>query len=309
MFNDILVFIIALALVMKGAALTTKYAGKFAESFRLSKYTVGFIVVAIISILPETLIGINSAMADVPAFGLATLFGSNVADLTLIFGIVVILAGRGLKVESKVLKNNQVYPFLLLLPLVLGLDGYFSRVEGLALILVGAVFYFLAFRKGGDVKAKAPAHGDRAKNLIWLLLGMAALLFGTYLTVHAATSLATDLGISSLLIGIVVVGLGTTMPELFFSVRALRNHDDSLAVGDVLGTVLADATVVVGILALVRPFSFPNQIIYVSGIFMVTAAIILFRFMKTGRQLSRRESLMLIAFWIGFVILEILINS
>src|SRR3989338_4021406 len=101
MFNNLFIFIVSLVVVIKGATLATKYAARLAESFRLSRYTVGFIVVAIISILPETFIAIDSALAGTPSFGLGVLFGSNIADLTLVFTVIIFFAGRGVKVESK----------------------------------------------------------------------------------------------------------------------------------------------------------------------------------------------------------------
>ncbi|KKT06589.1 MAG: Na+/Ca+ antiporter, CaCA family [Parcubacteria group bacterium GW2011_GWA2_43_17] len=111
---NFLIFTFSLFIVIKGATLAIKYSSKIAESFNLSKYIIGFIVIALISILPETLISINSALSGMPEFGLGTLFGSNIADLTLIFAILIIYAGRGMKIESKVLQNVRLYPFFLL---------------------------------------------------------------------------------------------------------------------------------------------------------------------------------------------------
>ena len=105
-----------------------------------------------------------------------------------------------------------------------------------------------------------------------------------------------------------IVGLGTTMPELFFSLKAVKSHHDSLAVGDVLGTVLADATIVVGILALMNPFAFPTTIIYVAGVFMVGAAFILFSFMRSGKSVTGKEAFALIVFWLTFIAVESIIN-
>src|SRR3989338_456709 len=148
MVNNAFIFVVALFMVIKGATLATKHAARLAEHFRLSKYTIGFIVIAVISILPETFISINAALEGVPSFGLATLFGSNIADLTLVFTVIVLFAGRGVKVENKILTHHSIYPLLLLLPLVLGLDGYFSRLEGVALIIAGAIFYYVALKNG-----------------------------------------------------------------------------------------------------------------------------------------------------------------
>ncbi|MBP7058267.1 sodium:calcium antiporter [Candidatus Gracilibacteria bacterium] len=293
-------------MVVKGATMATKHASLLAESYRLSKYVVGFIVVAVISILPETLIALSSAVNGVPSFGLGTLFGSNISDLTLVFTILVLVANRSLKVESKILKNHAVYPFFLLLPLILGFDGYFSRLEGVALIVVGMVFYVMALKGGIDNSLSFHNGIGRYKHFLKLLFSMAVLLVGSYFTVSSATTIAGYLGVSPILIGILVVGIGTTMPELFFSIKCVRKADDSLAIGDLLGTVLADATVVVGILALVSPFAFPAKIVYVTGGLMVVASLMLFNFMRSGRSLSKKEAALLFAFWLIFVLVEFL---
>lgn len=309
MMNEIFIFIVALFMVIKGATLATKYAASLAESFRLSKYTVGFIIVAVISILPETFISINAAIEGVPSFGLGMLFGSNIADLTLLFAGLVFFAGRGLKIESKILKSHAVYPFILLIPLVLGLNGHFSRVEGITLIIAGAIFYYLALRNGVDGTIPLKKGTNRLKNGLLLLVSMAVLLIGAHFTVTSATSLANYIGVSPILIGMLIVGLGTTMPEFFFSLKSVKSKDDSLAVGDILGTVLADATIVVGILALVSPFSFPQKIIYVTGVFMVVASFMLFYFMKSGRRITKKEAHLLFIFWVVFVTVEFIVNK
>ncbi len=309
MIENLLLFLFSLFLVVKGATLSTKYAARIAEGFHLSKYTVGFIVIAIISILPETFISLNAALNGMPEFGLSTLFGSNVADLTLVVALIILFARRSIVVESKILKNNKLYPFLLLLPLILGLDGEFSRLDGAALIIAGIVFYYRSFKSGSGGSSEPHSTSHDWRNIPWLLFSVALLLVGSHFTVESATVLAHSIGVSPTLIGMLVVGLGTTMPELFFSLKSVRRHNDSLAEGDILGTVLADATVVVGILALVSPFSFPVRIIYITGMFMVAAAFILFRFMRSGQMVSRRESYLLIMFWLVFVIFEFIANQ
>ncbi len=309
MLNNIFIFVVALYLVIKGSTMATKYAARLAESFNLSKYTVGFIVIAIISILPETFIAINSTISGIPAFGLGMLFGSNIADLTLVFAILVFYAGRNLKIESKILKNQTVYPFLLLIPIILGLDGYYSRLEGATLIIAGTIFYYLALRSGSGSSATTSDNNSRLKNISLLLISMAILLTGAHFTVSAASAVAQSFSISPILVGMLVVGLGTTMPELFFSLKSIKKRDDSLAIGDILGTVLADATVVVGILALISPFEFPQKIVYITGSFMVIASLILFHFMRSKRAISQREALALFLFWLLFVVVEFIANT
>lgn len=295
-------------MVIRGATLATKYSAILAENFRISRYAVGFIIIAIISILPETFISISAALNGIPSFGLGTLFGSNIADLTLVFAILIFYAGRGLKVEGKILRNHAVYPFILLLPLVLGFNGHFSRMEGLALIIAGGAFYYTILKKGDDGPKLVKEHNGVYKSLFMLIFSMTLLLVGSHFTVTSAGSIAGYLGVSPILIGMLVVGLGTTMPELFFSLKAVKNRDDSLAVGDILGTVLADATIVVGILALINPFFFPQRIIYVTGVFMAVASFVLFRFMQTGKVLNKKEAYLLVLFWAVFVFIEFFVG-
>lgn len=305
MLLNIIILVVSLFLLIKGATLATKYAVGVAESFNISKYVVGFIVIAVISVLPETLISINSAISGNPSLGLGTLFGSNVADLTIAFAIIVAVAGRGIKVESKIIKTNIIYPFILLLPIILGFDGFYSRTEGIVLIIIGSIFYFLAFKNGMGEDTDVIVKGGRRKSFFLLILSIGILLVGAHFVVTSATSLAILLGINSIIIGMFIIGLGTVVPELLFAFKSVKKNDDSLAIGDMLGTVLADATIVVGILALISPFSFPVKIVYITGVFMVISSFVLFYFMKSGKTLTKKEAIILFIFWALFVFVEL----
>jgi Ca2+/Na+ antiporter len=196
MFLHALIFVVAMIAVVHGATTATRHAALLAESYRLSKYLVGFIVVAVISILPETFIALSAAFAGTPEFGLGTLFGSNIADLTLVFAILVFAANRRLRVETKILRHNVVYPFVLLLPIILGLDGFFSRADGLALIVVGVIFYVIALKNGIDNSLPVQPGVKRREHAVRLLGSMTILLVGAHLVVTASTAIAIDIGIN-----------------------------------------------------------------------------------------------------------------
>jgi len=225
MIENLFIFIVSIFLIIKGATLSTKYAFQIAENFKLSKYVVGFIIVAIISIIPETLISINSAIKGVPSLGLGTLFGGNIADMTLVFAVIIIFAKRGIKVESKILKENIIYPFILLIPIILGLDGYYSRWEGIVLIVTGIIFYYLAFRNGKKehIDSTIITNGNnRNKSILFLLFSMIILLVGSHFIVTSTVNISNYLNISSVVIGMIIVGVGTTIPELFFSLSSVN---------------------------------------------------------------------------------------
>ncbi|MBI4122090.1 MAG: sodium:calcium antiporter [Parcubacteria group bacterium] len=301
-------FIASLLFLIKSADFTVRYSSRVAQYFRLSKYTIGFLLVAVISILPETFIAVTSAFEGVPSFGLGTLFGGNVADLTIVFALMVLFAGRSLHAESQIIKNRFSYIALLAMPILFGLNGYYSRWEGLALIVLGILFFLFILRQGA-LKTDEVKDRFSISNTALLLVSLAALLVSSYLTVDYGVQFAESLFISPLLVGIFVVGLGTTLPELLFSVRAVKNKSDDLALGDVLGTVIADATIVVGLIAVIQPFSFPRHIVFITGLFMFVASIMLLSFMKSGRKITRNEALLLLLFYAIFIAAELVVGG
>ncbi len=308
MFNLILL-IISLFIVIKSADFAVKYAYQLAQNFKIPKYTIGFIIVAIISIMPEGFIAMSSALQGIPAFGLGTLFGSNVADLTLVFAIITLFSKHNIKVSSKVLNDNKFYSLILAVPIIFGLDGYYSRSEGLVLIMAGLFFYYLIFRKNRQkVKIEDQEKNSRYKNFLLLIVSVIILLIGSNFTIKYGVTFAQNIHLSPVLIAMLIVGLGTTLPELLFSLRAAQKKQADLALGDILGTVISDATILVGILALISPFAFPPQIVYSTAIFMFVASLILFAFMRSGKTLTKKEAYLLFAFYILFVLTEYLIS-
>lgn len=311
MILQILIFAVSIFLIIRGATLSTKFSGRIAKSFNLSNYVVGFLIVAVISIIPESFVAINSAISGVPSMGLGTIFGSNIADLTLVFAIVVLVAGRSLKIESKILKSNLIYPFFFLIPIALGIDGAYNRGEGLCLIIAGVIFYYLAFhqsQEGSERKVKIKIDNKTKRDILYFVLSLLVLLVGSHFIVESGVKIAEHLTISPAIIGLFFIGLGTVIPELLFSISAVKKDQDSLAIGDILGTVLADATILVGLIAFIKPFEFPIKIIYIAGIFMFAAAFMLYYLMRSGKILSKREGYLLILFWLIFVLMEITIH-
>lgn len=307
MFLSFVILLISLFVVIKSANFAIKYSTSLVEVFNLPKYIVGFAIVAVISILPEAFISVTSALEGIPSFGLGTLFGSNIADMTLVFALVIFLSGKKLKIESQFIKNKFLYLGAISIPIILGINGYYSRMEGVLLILVGLSFYYVILKKNLHF-TKINREKFRIEHIIFLLLSMGGLLLGSHFTVKYGVSLAQGLGVRPILIGMLVVGLGTTLPELFFSVKAAKKYQDELALGDILGTVVADATIVIGIMALINPFSFNIRIIYITGFFMFISMFLLFYFMKSDKILSKKEAVFLFIFYIVFVLTEFFVN-
>lgn len=300
---NFLLFIASLLLVVKSAELAIRYSSRLAESLSISSHVAGFLIVALISALPETLISIQAAIQGMPSFGLGMLFGSNVADVSLVFALVLLFSKKGLKVESKVLKDQYWYFLAIAIPLVLGFNGIYSRWEGALLILTGVLFQIHALRRDKrEVQRVRVQFSFRSLGL--LLASMALLLLGAHYTVESGLAMATVLGISPILVGMLFVGLGTTLPEAIFSIKAIRNNLDSLALGDILGTVLTDATIVVGIIAFIHPFTFDERLVHLTGLWMLLGTIFLFYLMQSGRVLQKKEGIFLFVFYLAFVFTE-----
>ncbi len=309
-FTNLALFLFFLFILVNCAGYAIKYSSRLARALHLPEFLVSFFIIAIISVLPEAIISIISALKGEPQLGLGTLLGSNVADLTLVFGVVALFSSGGIKVKSKILNDKFFYLIFLLFPLLLGFDGRLSRIDGSILILVGSLFLARIYSesKRFHKKFNHPKEGPLLKNLFLLILSLAIILASAFLTVKFAVNFANDARVPAILVGIAILALGTCLPELIFSIRAVRKNHDELALGDILGTVVTDATIILGLVALISPFSYNPASIYVTGGAMFLAGIFVIIFMKSDRDLSKSEGLFLIFFYILFILIEFLVN-
>jgi len=308
---NLLLVLICLFILIKCADYSIKYSSILAKIFRWPEFIVSFFIISFISILPETTISIISAFQGNPKLGLGTLLGSNVADLSLVFGIVALFSINGIKVKSQILRNTFIYLILLLIPLILGFDGNYSRLDGAILLIVGVLFFVRMYLESNKFHKKYSFVKKEPflKSLLLLIVSFGILLLSAYFTVYFATNLAYDLHFPPVLIGITILALGTCLPELIFSIRAVRNNHDGLALGDLFGTVIADATIVLGIVTLIQPFSFSTYTIYITGSAMFLSGLFAIIFMKSDKTITKAEGLLLLFLYIIFLIAELYVNT
>ena len=308
---NLILFLVCLVVLIKCAAYAIRYSSQLSKILRLPEFVVSFFIIALISALPEATISIMSALNGEPELGLGTLLGSNVADLTLVFGIVALFSSSGIKVRSKILRDSFSYLILLMFPLLLGLDGRLSSLDGAVLILGGALFFAHTYVESRKFHKRFSntKRGSFAKSLLLLIISLAIILASAYLTVRFAVGFAYDIKLPPILIGLTIIAVGTCLPELIFSIRAVKKNHDALALGDVLGTVVTDATIILGIVALISPFSYNPLNIYTTGGAMVVAGFLVIVFMKSEKSISKVEGVLLLLVYIAFVITEFFINS
>jgi cation:H+ antiporter len=308
---NLALFLVSLAILLGCANYAIKYSSKIAKIFSLPEFIISFFIIAFISILPESTISIISAFNSQPELGLGTLLGSNVTDLTLVLGIAALFSLNKIKVKSKIIKNNIFYVLLLLFPIILGLDGEFSRVDGLILVLLGCIFLVKIYIDNSKTykRTKGSKREPFLKVLFLLILSLGVLLTSAFFTVKFAVNFANDIKLPVILIGLTILAIGTCLPELVFSIKAIRKNHGELALGDIMGTVIIDATIILGIVAIISPFSYNLYNIYITGTIMFLAGVLVTIFMKTDKALSRLEGLLLILFYIAFIIVEFFVNS
>ncbi len=311
MIANLILSLVFLFVLIKGAGYSIKYSSRIAKDLRLPEFVVSFFIVAVISVLPETTISILSALNGSPELGLGTLLGSNIMDLTFVFGIVSFFSSGGINVKSKILGNNFFYLILLLAPVILGFDGNLSRIDGAILIALGIIFFIKIylesrrFRKKFNYTRKYPL----LKSSLYLVVSLGILLIGAFYTVKFAINFASDSKVPEILIGMTILALGTCLPELFFSIKAVKNNQDELALGDILGTVITDATIVLGLVALISPFSYNPLKMFMTGGIMFLVGALTILFMRTNKTLSKIEGLILILVYVLFVFAEFFVSS
>lgn len=310
--EQIVILLLLLAVMGKSAAWAIRSAVGLSRLTGLTEFVIGLVVITCISILPEAIISILSAVQGSPALGLGTLIGSNVADLTLVLGAAALVAPRAINAEPAFIKDDYIFLGFLLLPLALGFTGFLSRLDGIILIAASIVFFFI-MAKTKRRHAIRMHHTDSGhsilKELPILIISIALMGISAYFAVQYASALAANIGMAPAIIGLLIIAPGTALPELLFAVRAVRRHHNTLALGDVLGTVVADTTLILGIMTLIHPFSFNPRIIIVTGIFMLFAGILFFSFLRSGKKLTRGEGSLLLVFYALFVIVELITRN
>ena len=303
-------FFLSLLVLLKSSGYATRYSSELAKALGVSEFFISFFIIAMISVFPEGAVSIISALNGVPEFGLGTLLGSNVADLTLVFGIAALFSANGIAVKSELLRRDFLYLLLLLFPIFLGFDGSFSRVDGIVLVLAGLFFFYTVSGQGKEKKKlRLLQNANIPKNVFLLLLSLAVLTASAFFTVQFGVDFASQINVPPLLVGLIVVSVGTCIPELFFSIKSVKSHHDELALGDILGIVITDATIIIGAMALINPFSFSPRVIQVTGIAMLLAALLVLFFIRTERVLTKKGGLLLLLFYALFILMELAVNG
>lgn len=306
--TNLLIFIGALAILIVSGSIMIKTLAKIASYIHLSEYVIGFIILAFATSLPELFVGISSALNHTPEVIIGTVIGSNIANLTIIIGIPILLA-QGIKIHSKKTKNDALWMIgLAVLPLILMVIGNsISRFDGVVL-LIAFTTYLLKLIREGKQFSKEIKEGISHKMIVFSVFLFVISLFLLYKSsdyvVKYATIISSDIGIAPLMIGLFMVAIGTSLPELVSGISAVLQKHDEMSVGNIIGSVISNSTLVIGISAIIYPIGTSLVPFIISSTFLVVVGIIFTAFVEEGNDMSWIEGLSLVMLYVFFLMVE-----
>ena len=302
-------FLISFYLVIKSADLAIVFATKLARIVGLSEFIISFFLIGLVSAMPEGVIAIAAAARGEVAIAATSLLASDVGDLHFVFGIVALFAS-GLRITTPVFKRETFYLVLLALPLLLSFDGTITRLEGAVLLIAGTVFMGAIAHEHNVFRARVKrehvVHATRATVL--LIVSLLVMVVAASFTVSFVSLIAKELAISPTLIAVFVIGLGTCLPEMLFTIRTLQKNRHDLALGNILGVVIIDATIMLGIAAMVNPLVLSAVAMQTLTFFVLLGGIVLFYFLKIHKKLEWWEGLVLLTLYAAFAVTQIILH-
>ena len=314
-----LFFILAFILT-KAADLTLESIKSISRATGAQTFVLSALILSLATSLPELFVGITSALEGMGTLSFGNLLGANITNILLVAGLSAAVIGGVTVHGEKVFHEFLLAASAGVLPLFLLLDGRLSRVDGLILLVLYFAYTFSFFKKrfmemgqhhlSGSIlirfiKSAEKVERKADKSIGHLLIGLAALLFISDLIVKVATNIAASFSIPVFVIGLVLLSIGTTLPEVIVSFRSLKSHSDGIFFGNLLGSVVINSTLIAGIVAIISPIEIIEPIRFlIPGAIFIIAAILFWVFIKTKHFLSRREAVILLALYLGFVILE-----
>ena len=304
-------------LLFVGGEFVVRGAVALANRFGVSPLVIGLTIVGFGTSLPELWVSLNAALGGSPGIAVGNVVGSNLANMMLVMGCAALICP--IMVNPAAVRRDA--SFMLAVTVIffaIGMTGTVSALEGLAMVvmLLGYLGYSL-WRDTKDNDAAAALHREEAEELagrpraLWislieLLAGFAAVGYGADLLVDGATTLARAAGVADAVIGLTVVAVGTSLPELATSiVAAYRGHSD-VCLGNVLGSNIFNLFGIMGVTALAVPVPFPEQILQFDLWALLFVSLLLIPFMLFGRRICRVEGGVFLVLYAGYVTAQFL---
>lgn len=301
--------VIGLVLLIAGGELLVRGGSGLGRALGLSPLVVGLTVVALATSAPELAVSLDATLSGAPGLAVGNVVGSNITNVLLVLGLSAVVLP--ITVHSQLVRFDVPFVVVLsVLALVLMLDGSVGRFDGglLVTLLVAYVAWtvVLGRRAGNDDRptgATVPAPSRPLIDTVLILVGVALLVLGARLLVSSATSIATAFGVSDLVIGLTVVAVGTSLPELATSVIAALRGEQEMAIGNVIGSNVFNLTAVLGLTATIAPGGIPVDAaaLRFDVPVMIAVAVALLPIVFTGMAIARWEGGVFLAYYVVYV--------
>jgi len=309
--NTISLLIFGLTVLIIGGNLLLKAAVSISLRFGIPKLLIGMTVVSLATSAPELIVSIKSALKGSPDLAISNVLGSNIANLGLVLGITILFSPISIS-KSVYRKEWPIMMFSAIYFLIVIVDGTISKIEGgiLVCFLVMTISALIKLRDKSEVELENSNEDSLFKSLFILFFGGLFLYYGSEWFIDGAIMLANSFGISERIIGITVVSVGTSIPELVTSLVAVFNKEKSISLGNLLGSNIFNVFAVLGITSLVTPLTVLDQSIINYDIYVMLffAAIILpLIFFPKKLVLGRKEGIIILLLYTLYVY-QLLIN-
>lgn len=302
--------LVGFGLLIKGADVFVSGASSVAKKFNISDLVIGLTVVAFGTSAPELAVSGMASFSGQNAMAISNVLGSNIFNILVVLGVCSII--RPINVESNILKKEL--PIALGIALVLFLlifDGLnftstsygVSRIDAsiLLILFAGFMFYILKSSKdqnetsdGGEI-----SEISTPKSIVFIIVGLFAVVFGGNLVVNNATLIAQSLGVSETVIGLTIVAIGTSLPELVTSIIACKKGSSDMAIGNVIGSNIFNILFILGISGFISPIVVDSLAVY-DAIVVIICTILAFFFARSGKTISRKEGILMIGLFVVY---------
>jgi len=308
--ENLVVFLVSCLLLILAGGLLVRSLTRLGAWLGISGFILSFVIMAFSTSLPELLVGIKASMLGTPELALGTIIGSNIANVTLVAGVTALLA-RGFKTTPLIRKNAySMVGIVVLATLLTYLGGQLSKSDGVILLFVLAVYmYFMISRH------KKSNHFPN-KHSKWQIISAAYLLpvsvvllyFSAQYVVDSGIAIAGNLDMPVLFVGMFFIALGTSLPELVFDTRAALTGRSDLAMGDLIGSVVINSTLVLAVVASIHPFT-ASSLFYLSSFFMIVVCLLFAIMCESYDMIDWKEGLVLVLMYVLFVMVEFTVRG
>ena len=314
LFLVIICLIIGFAFLMKGADYFVEGSSSVAKRLKVPSIIIGLTIVAMGTSLPETAVSVTASIANNNALAISNVVGSNIFNMMFVIGVCSILATIGVKRET-IIRDIPLSLVCAILLLIFGylavgdrshmILGHFDGFIFLAVYVLMMVFQAMRARNNQEVVQLETMENEELmimsypKSLLCIVGGAAAIAFGGDLTVDAASRIAIDFGMSQNLVGLTIVSIGTSLPELVTSIVAARKNEVDMAVGNAIGSNIFNILMVLGIASAISPLQLIGENV-IDIIVLVVFSVVVWIFGATKKKISRTEGIAMICMYLCY---------